>query len=239
MRCHDERREAPVREAREALPATSPSREGTNFPGGRVVPSSAFTIVELLVVVAIIGILAGILIPTVVGARLRAKTHATKQQIDQFRVAIVAYNTKYGDFPPSSLARFGVRVNETNNGIESMVACLSTDQPGGHYIEWEEKSLCNVDEDTVSKNPTKWWFGDLQLREVMDTFGNVFVYFHHRDYAKPGAVAKYRFGEETVDCTPKKSGATGAFHNPDGFMIWSIGPNGKNDDGEEDDIGNW
>ncbi len=207
----------------------------------------AFTLMEMLIVVSIIALLAAILIPTLNAARLRAKITMTKTEIANLSAAIQSYASKYGDFPPSGLAAFGVKVNSINNGNESMLACLATTNQGGPYLDWPEQRLGNLDGDESKTNVTKWWFGDTQLREVLDIWGNPFAYFHFRDYDKPKSFSKYtQANGEEVECVPEKSDKTAAFHNASSFQIWSFGPNGVNENGaapteeqESDDITNW
>jgi prepilin-type N-terminal cleavage/methylation domain-containing protein len=59
-----------------------------------------FTLVEILVVITIIGILAGIAIPAIVRARTTANTAFLRNECANFEQAIEAYRLKYGDYPP-------------------------------------------------------------------------------------------------------------------------------------------
>jgi prepilin-type N-terminal cleavage/methylation domain-containing protein len=59
----------------------------------------AFTLIELLTVIAIIGILAGILIPTVSGVRNTAKKAETKVRFSQWAAAMEQYRQEYGYYP--------------------------------------------------------------------------------------------------------------------------------------------
>lgn len=60
----------------------------------------AFTLVELLMVVAIIGILIGLLLPAVNAVRVRTKRAAISMELSQFDIAIKAFKEKCGDYPP-------------------------------------------------------------------------------------------------------------------------------------------
>jgi prepilin-type N-terminal cleavage/methylation domain-containing protein len=61
--------------------------------------TKGFTLIELLMVIAIIGILAGILIPTVGAVRKQANIAASKSQLSQYVNAIQMFKGEYGYFP--------------------------------------------------------------------------------------------------------------------------------------------
>jgi prepilin-type N-terminal cleavage/methylation domain-containing protein len=60
-----------------------------------------FTLVEMLVVLAIIGILAALLLPAVMYAIVRAKTTAVAIELNQLTSAIESYKQDKGDYPPN------------------------------------------------------------------------------------------------------------------------------------------
>jgi prepilin-type N-terminal cleavage/methylation domain-containing protein len=59
-----------------------------------------FTLVEMLVVITIIGILAGLAIPAVIMARTHAKNAVVAFDISQLDMACKAYKEKFGEYPP-------------------------------------------------------------------------------------------------------------------------------------------
>src|SRR5687767_6233648 len=62
---------------------------------------SAFTLVELLVVLAVIAILASLLLPALIGGKERAKRAACKNSIRQFAIAAHLYANDHEDRLPS------------------------------------------------------------------------------------------------------------------------------------------
>jgi prepilin-type N-terminal cleavage/methylation domain-containing protein len=65
-----------------------------------VTPRSAFTLVELLVVIGIIAMLAALVTPAVMRAQATARNAAIKAEIDMLHMAIMNYKNEYGSFPP-------------------------------------------------------------------------------------------------------------------------------------------
>ena len=204
---------------------------------------SGFTLVEMLVVVGILSLLMGLLLPSLLKATTKAKITETDALIKQLVAALQEYEHDYGDYPATSLQDEGYYSNKVNDGIESLLVHLSSKAKGSPYIELEEKYYDNLDRDKIpSSYPLNWFFGDNQAREIVDSWGNPLVYFHHRDYKKPKSnMCTYKMmGRKNASgFKPGKSKKTATYHSWSSFQIWSVGPNGKNENGEGDDIGSW
>ncbi len=202
-----------------------------------------FTLVEMLVVVAILSLLMGLLLPSLIKVSSRAKETETDTLIKQLMMALQEYEHDYGDYPPTSLKDEGFYSNKVNDGIESLVVHLSSKAKGPPYVELEEKYYSNLDKDNIPASyPLNWFFGDRQAREIVDSWGNPLVYFHNRDYKKPKSyMCTYRgLGRKNLSgFKPGKSKKTATYHSWSRYQIWSIGPDGKNENGEGDDIGSW
>jgi prepilin-type N-terminal cleavage/methylation domain-containing protein len=72
---------------------------------------SGFTMIELLVVVAVIGVLMSLLFPAVQGALDSAKKAQAKNDAMQIATAIVAYDTEYGRLPDTNSAPLALSSN--------------------------------------------------------------------------------------------------------------------------------
>ncbi len=59
-----------------------------------------FTLVEILTVIVIIGILAGIAIPAITKVLARGRTAGIRAEVEGLAQAVEAYKLKYGDYPP-------------------------------------------------------------------------------------------------------------------------------------------
>lgn len=62
--------------------------------------SRGFTLVEMLVVIAIIGVLAAILVPTLYRVVIKARQTRIAMELSELHKAVEAYKQKYGDYPP-------------------------------------------------------------------------------------------------------------------------------------------
>jgi len=201
----------------------------------------AFTLLELIVVIAIIAILSVFLVPNIMSGYKKSQINATRAEIGKLKGMVEQYQSRWGDYPATSIIGF-TDVDNTNQGVETLVASLSNNANGGPFLEWDEKRYSNYDNDFTSQK-TNWLFGDNQLREIIDVWRYPFIYFHCRDYENYQRYSNYLVSIDSENKTfiaePQRSSAIKVFHNPNSYQIWSIGPDGENGNGSGDDISNW
>jgi len=198
-----------------------------------------FTLIEMLVVIVILGILMSLAVVGVTSAMRSSKVIRTEAMIEGLAGACESYQTRWGDYPPTTLAEFKITMpNETNNGGEALTACLASNQKGPQLLgSIKDDMYVNTDQDTASRNITGWFFGDWNLREISDAWGYPLIYFHSKDYAKASpSVKRYKFdvGGQEYNVEPARSPGTRTFLRTGKFQIMSVGPDGK--PGTADDI---
>jgi len=72
----------------------------TPSPRHPVILRRAFTLVEMLTVIVIIGILASLITAAVIHARAGVKVFTVRKEISDLQQALEAYKIKYGEYPP-------------------------------------------------------------------------------------------------------------------------------------------
>lgn len=104
----------------------------------------AFTLIELLIVVAIIGILAAIAVPNFMNAQVRSKVAKTQAEMRSIATALESYRVDSNTYPPDgddlpnfNLADFdtAARLRPLTTPI-SYMSSLPTDPFHNHFIEF-------------------------------------------------------------------------------------------------------
>jgi len=110
----------------------------------RVNSNGGFTLVELLIVIAIIGILAGIAVPLFLGERTKAATTEAKSNLEALRLLEEQFFAENSCYYRSS----GNCANATITGVPSLRAFLPGFRPG------DENSLRYTYKIVVSGSPS-------------------------------------------------------------------------------------
>jgi len=205
-----------------------------------------FTLIEMLAVISIISILMGLALVGINAARERGDEAAVSSDIHFLKSSIHQFAEEWGSFPPSQLSDIDktLRVNAVNVGNETVFACLITRRHGGPFCELAEDRWENGDNDNLTppqlevvKKKLDWLRGNDQLLEYVDLWRNPYVYIHHLDYGKEFS---YQAADGRVfGVRAQKNSTTGTYYSPLTFQLWSLGVDGKNDNGGGDDIVSW
>ncbi len=85
----------------------------------RPAAQSAFTLIELLTVIAVMGILAGLLVGLAPAAMKRARESRVRSELQALEAAIESYKAKFGVYPPDGLAlgANGTPLRDSNGGL--------------------------------------------------------------------------------------------------------------------------
>lgn len=191
----------------------------------------AFTLIELLTVIAVIAILAGMLLPAIGKAKDLAKKTKVRAQISALQMAIAQYETTYGFLPvstagllsgsgldPDPLQTVVALKDPANSEYDKLIADLSCTNRAGNTARTGNArglKLLEVKTDGV----------------YTDEYGRNFAVVFDTDY------------NGVIDQDTTNGPATGANVNKS-FVIWSWGYNKQNNlgvqkTGSNDDINSW
>jgi prepilin-type N-terminal cleavage/methylation domain-containing protein len=141
----------------------------------KLMNKKAFTLIELLTVIAIIGILAAIIIPTVGAVKISANKAKTKVQFSQWAVSMGLFKSEYGYYPaigssnkivPASF--FGALTGKSYSGSTASDLAGNTKKLSFYSASDSEVTLISN--------------GDSADGNIKDAFGNTeIVYFVDKD----------------------------------------------------------
>lgn len=91
-----------------------------------------FTLIEMMIVVAIIAILVAVLVPNFIRARAQAQTAACESNLKSIATAIELYQTDHNQYPTAS----AVSITATDANLSTYLKQVPVDpaNPTGHYI---------------------------------------------------------------------------------------------------------
>jgi prepilin-type N-terminal cleavage/methylation domain-containing protein len=147
--------------------------------------TSGFTLIELLMVIAIIGILAGILIPTVGAVRKQANIAASKAQLSSYANAIQLFKGEYNYYPFITSAEDTVIDLSKSVSSSDFIKVISGRDPsngnpvteGGNrrriaFHSFSESEFLVGDDDTVSLTQLSDRFNNPVIKILIDGNGD-------------------------------------------------------------------
>ena len=194
-----------------------------------------FTLVEMLVVVAIIGILAAMLIPAIWVAITAANNVRIAVEVGLMETAFQAYRTKYQNYPPNSSGDF---VNHVKRAYprSNPTKPANLNSPAEDLVFWLQGFGPDVTDplDTANNGAKREAIFDFDKSRLVDADSDglmeyypkgggqtPYVYFHHESYT----TISHTVGGGTDNVAkPYKSNVAGQnYVNDDTFQIISAG----------------
>lgn len=181
--------------------------------------TKGFTLIEMLTVIAIIGILAGLIIPAATKARRDAAISKAKATISALETALSMYYTDYGAYPPSCIdasnqgngnafrsgASSIIGGDNTIAGDNNLVDMLTLTTKGGPYMKFRAEDLLKTGTGTSTRYILK------------DPWGKAYIYVN-------------RSGFTDIDEGPYHpyfDTLTAPGLNRNTYNIYSLGPDSK------------
>jgi len=182
-----------------------------------------FTLIEMMVVIAIIVILIGLILPTIGAVRERAKIKATQTLIQGIDAALRRYYMDMDEYPPSTVADLG----DPDPKPDSLYLYLcGTDGKG---IKKKTGDVTRKYEAYMVPPPENIRKIGAEIH-IVDSWGNDIVYLNCKRYTDQMRGPDPNYVDD------------GKCRNPNSFDLYSVGPDRQKDPDPlnlVDDICNW
>lgn len=184
----------------------------------------AFTLIELIVVMSILMILAGLIFAVARAVYLRSLAATTRADITALKIGLVQYRRDWGAYPPDDIAVAAVGGSAPNEMNEALVHFLCRRivrgaSTYGPYVEIGEGRFDDSDGDPFP--------------ELRDPYGNLYQYAENASHATPTGV-----NQRSYDIvSPGHDGALGGTISPATGYVPATTAEGKA--AEADNITNW
>ncbi len=159
--------------------ATTPDNR-KRCDGGGPLRQSAFTLVELLIVVTIIGILATVVIPQFSNASSQARENALKDELRYLRTQIVVYKAQHRDNAPGTNGDFVQQMTMFTDEAGATSATRTATHKFGPYVPRIAKNPINdlktievtTQDPLVADGGHGWKYNAATQQFIADVVGN-------------------------------------------------------------------
>jgi len=206
-------------------------------------PESAFTLVEMLTVIGIIVLLAGLLVPALMSARKRAQVVTARADIAHIEMGLKQYAVDFGVYPPDTGTWDGTTATPTRSYDPIGHADNQIDVPGEALVFFlgtgfsRSYSNGNTANSTNSANDLDWDDEDKRGTAYAKVTAGPYIEFKRKQLKNldnssghPDSFDEFLdpWGHPYLYNGPGGYGATSGrpYHNRSSVDIYSVGPNG-------------